>query len=83
MTMTNFARVCSTTSAADVCRSLGGAEQLIPELLEQQKDDTDDLKVLPAAVSLIAALLSDGGYPLRARENHRSNRTFNNSESTL
>ena len=62
------ARVCSTTSAADVCRSLGGAEQLIPELLEQQKDDTDDLKVLPAAVSLIAALLSDGGYPLRARE---------------
>jgi hypothetical protein len=26
------ARVCSTTSAADVCRSLGGAEQLIPEL---------------------------------------------------
>ena len=62
------ARVCSTTSAADVCRSLGGAEQLIPELLEQEKNDTDDLKVLPAAVSLIAALLSDGGYPLRARE---------------
>jgi len=58
------ARVCSTTSAADVCRSLGGAEQLIPALL----DDIDDLVVLPSAVALIAALLSDGGYPLRARE---------------
>ena len=61
-------RVCNTTSAADVCRSLGGAEHLIPDLLEQQKTVADDLKVLPAAVSLIAALLSDGGYPLRARE---------------